>query len=74
MEKLRIYNRRLTDAEIINNYRTTTNYVKDGLQLYYDFNQVPTGNNKIIYDKSGFNRNAEMKGFFKGDEFFPSNI
>lgn len=74
MDKLRIYNRRLTDAEILNNYRTTTSYVKNGLQLYYDFNQVPTGNNKLIFDKSGFDRNAEMKGFFKGDEFFPSDI
>jgi hypothetical protein len=74
MDKLRIYNRKLTDAEVLNNYRTTTNYVKDGLQLYYDFNQVPTGNSKMIYDKSGFNRNAEMKGYFKGDEFFPSDI
>lgn len=74
MDKLRIYNRRLTDAEIINNYRNTTSYIKDGLQLYYDFNQVPTGNSKLIYDKSGFNRNAEMKGFFNGDEFFPTDI
>jgi hypothetical protein len=76
---MRVYNKSLTDAEVLSNYNSTlstiVNLTTDGLVLYYDPSSVSSypGSGTTITDLSGNSRNGTMSNISYTSPYFTYN-
>jgi hypothetical protein len=76
---MRVYNKALTDAEVLSNYNSTlptiVNLTTSGLVLYYDPSSVSSypGSGTTITDLSGNSRNGTMSNISHTSPYFTYN-
>jgi hypothetical protein len=76
---MRVYNKSLTDAEVLSNYNSTlstiVNLTTDGLVLYYDPSSTSSypGTGTTITDLSGNSRNGTMSNITYTSPYFTYN-